>query len=324
MTNKIHKILILDGVEDYLTDLAKKYKRNLMSVGFMLVCIYIINKQGIDIELTSAFGFAFKGSSEKVGIGIGLELLASFLSLICLYEIIMLIIYKKQCDSHYFGKQLTKNNKDGESENLEYLKREIDVISHQENIKQDISDLIAMHLKIAGSRDLLLENIESPHEFERNCNESLESIISQHHEYNKMYVCNVVSAIEDHIQRRGIRCLSKLNESEQASFEETLTRSIQRNQVTPKTSYDHIYSTFFSRYIDLFNAQKRLIDTNEEWKIYIEHQLQKSINTHEELINKLESFSTPRKLIVFMEVYLPILWGLISITLGVLVALGRS
>ncbi|MHB9957931.1 MULTISPECIES: hypothetical protein [Vibrio harveyi group] len=322
MTSKIHKILILDGVEDYLTDLAKKYKRNLMSVGFMLVCIYIIDKQGIDIELTSAFGFAFKGDNEKVGIG--LELLASFLSLICLYEIVMLMIYKKQCDSHYFGKQLTRNNKDGESENLEYLKREIDIISHHESIKQDVSDLVSKYLKEAEHRDLLLERIESPHEFERKCSESLENIISQHHERNKSYVCNVVGEIDFHIKQQRVRCFTELNESQKAYFEETLTRSILRNQVAPKTTYEHINSEFFSRYTNLFDGQKRLIDANEEWKIYIEHQIQKSIHTHEELIKKLESFSTPRKLIVIMEVYLPILWGLISIALGLLVAFGRS
>ncbi|HCH4137268.1 TPA: hypothetical protein NKV59_000711 [Vibrio parahaemolyticus] len=319
MTKEVHKILILDGVEDYLTDLAKKYKRNLMLVGFILVSIYVISGQGIDIELTSAFGFSFKGSGEKVGIG--LELLAGMLSVICLYEMGMLFIYKQQCDSHYFGKQISKSNKDGDNEGLDYLKREFNIISRERHVSEDIQELISKYLNTNEKRDSSIARLESPSEFEKSCSEVLDKVITEHQEKNMVLVCNVVTEIGHHLQQRHVRCLSDLNENQKRYFEEAIVDAIKRNQLAPKTSYEHIKSTFFDRYENLFSNEAQLIQSNEEWKTYIEHQLQESINVHEKLLKKLDSFSAPKKLIVIMEVYLPLLWGAFSIFLGLSVAM---
>ncbi|HAS6832310.1 TPA: hypothetical protein GRI49_10700 [Vibrio parahaemolyticus] len=319
MTKEVHKILILDGVEDYLTDLAKKYKRNLMLVGFILVSIYVISGKGIDIELTSAFGFSFKGSGEKVGIG--LELLAGMLSVICLYEMGMLFIYKQQCDSHYFGKQISKSNKDGDSEELDYLKREFNIISRERDMSEEIKDLVSNYLKVEEERDASLARLESPAEFNANCGKVLNRIIADHQESNMMFICNVVTELDNHLQQRQLRSLSELNDTQRDYFEKAITRAIQKNQLTPKTAYEYIHNNFFEKYEQLFSDEKQLIQSNEEWKAYIEHQLQESIDIHEKLLKKLDSFSAPKKLIVIMEVYLPLLWGAFSIFLGLSVAI---
>lgn len=316
MTEKVHKILILDGVEDYLTDLAKKYKRNLMLVGFLLVSIFLINKQGIDIELTSAFGFTFKSSSENGKIGIGLEFLALLLSAICLYEMLMLFIYKRQCDSHYFGKQLSKTNKDGEQESLDYLKREFTIISQEKNIAQESKELIEKYLETVKARNSAANKLVSPSEFERESREVIDRVISAHHDNNIQRVANFVSVIEHHLKLRNIRALSQLNEVQERYFYDSIHDAIKKEQLVTKTSHEVIKNEFFDKYSRLYYQEDKLISANEEWKIYIETQIQTSINVHNRLLEQLESFSTPRKLIVFMEVYLPLMWGFFSIGLG--------
>ncbi|MFM2625647.1 hypothetical protein [Vibrio owensii] len=313
MTNKVYEILILDGVEDYLTDLAKKYKRNLMLSGFILVSLYFLNGQGINIELTSAFGFGFK--SKESNIGIGIDLLAGLLIIVCIYEMMMLSIYKQQCDSHYFGRQISKNNKDGESEDLNYYKRKFTLISQVKNLKSDTNSIVESYLKLEKDRNSRFDSLIDPIEFEKICNFKLNEINKKNYTRNKDLITNLTHEILHNIELRtkGGRTL---NDAQKNYLEGVIKNKLIEIQITPKTTYEEIKDNFFRVYFELYKSENELIEKNEEWKIYIEEQLQETINLHKRVIDKLEKVRAPSKLIVLMEIQLPLVWGVVSIILG--------
>ncbi|MBO0170468.1 hypothetical protein J0680_24490, partial [Vibrio parahaemolyticus] len=81
----------------------------------------------------------------------------------------MLFIYKQQCDSHYFGKQISKSNKDGDNVDLDYLKREFNIISREGPVSKDIQELTSKSLNTNEKRDSSIARLESPSEFEKSC-----------------------------------------------------------------------------------------------------------------------------------------------------------
>lgn len=96
--NDPQTIYLLDGVEDYLTESAKKHKRNLIYASFICATLSVL---GIGQTFKSIFGF-------QLTTPISNDSLLLLLSLTCVYEIIMLISYWSHCRSHWFGKNLQR------------------------------------------------------------------------------------------------------------------------------------------------------------------------------------------------------------------------
>ena len=305
-----YKIYILGGVEDYLTEAAKKHKRNLMFLAFFVASLTAITLLSGELVFKSAFGFSVESQSE----GFNSSILLIVASFACLYEVIMLFLYKQQCDSHYFGKQLNRTDRQGSCEQLDNFKRVIELIDYDMNEHAELDNLLEKHLE---QSQLLIETIYK-HPTPNEVQESFTSLIDTVDEVKHKTISRDAEYAGNAIFER-IKFLLKQPEREIEHYRLQDIRQIIELQVMrniPQQMNGDKYTlikSFFDEHNKIVKLSEDYVIHNEDWKVYIEHQLQSNLNRYEELVALIKQQGAASRRIVFAEIYFPIFFGITSV-----------
>lgn len=309
-----HKVYILGGVEDYLTEAAKKHKRNLMFLAFFVVTLTSLSLLSGELIFKSAFGFSIESEKSE---GINSSILLIVASLACLYEVVMLLLYKKQCDSHYFGKQLNRTDGSGTSEQLDNFKRVIELIDYDMYDSTDLKDVLDKHL---GQSQLLLDTLKS-HPTPTEQEESFTRLIGTIDEHKYNTIVNDAEYAGNAIFQR-IKVLSnnserKIDDRRLQEIRSIIFEQVMKHIPQPINGDKHkLLSDYFNDHNKILSLSQENILNNEEWKVYIEHQIQNNLNRYEELTALIKKQGAESKSIVFAEVIFPIAFGLVSVGLS--------
>ncbi|MDF5472875.1 hypothetical protein P3695_20190 [Vibrio parahaemolyticus] len=304
------KIYILGGVEDYLTEAAKKHKRNLMFLAFFVASLTAITLLSGELVFKSAFGFSVESQSE----GINSSILLIVASFACLYEVIMLFLYKQQCDSHYFGKQLNRTDRQGSSEQLDNFKRVIELINYDMNEHTELDNLLEKHLE---QSQLLIESVNK-HPTPNEIQESFTSLIDTIDEvkYNTIsrdaeYAGN---AIFERVKYHLTESSREIDNSRLQQIKQIIDLQVMKHipQAINGNKYTLIDS-FFREHNKIVKLSEDYVLHNEDWKVYIEHQLQSNLNRYDELVALIKQQGAASRRIVFAEIYFPIFFGITSV-----------
>lgn len=306
-----HRIYILSGVEDYLTESAKKHKRNLMFLAFFVGTLTATSLLYGDIVFKSAFGFSI---DYKNGEGINASTFLAFASVACIYEIFMLSIYKKQCDSHYFGKQLNRTNSVGSSEQLDNFKRVVELIDYDIHDSSELNSLLEKHLKRSH---LLIDTLEKqlpPDEVKDSLSRLFDTYENLHHKAIATDAEYAGNAIFQRVEYLSSDSNRSLNAGQIQEIERIISSQVMQRMPRPLNSqmFQQIHD-LVNDYQKIFDLSKESVLNNEDWKTYIEHQLQANLNRYEELNDLIKSQGSASRSIVFAEVYFPIAFGLLSV-----------
>lgn len=283
-------IYVLSGVEDYLTEGAKKYKRNLMYSMFLIYVFSFIKTFNFSDGFTSIFGFALDGNKK-----IPIELIIGGLTLVCMYELIMLTSYVKVCNSHWFGKGLLKNKEgNNDTSEVKVFEAKFNHITYDFEALEGVINGINIHKKNFEklAKEEYLDNFDK--------------ILNGLHGRFDSELRTLADSIRNRKKWDGEFNIEK-HELILSSFEK-------RNVEAIETIEKHI--------TDVKNniSGKRLLDdiqiSNEEWKIYIEHQVEKNIRAYEYLSEKIDYISRPYYRVVCLEVVIPLALSVVAIIIG--------
>ncbi|MDH5915067.1 hypothetical protein [Vibrio splendidus] len=287
-------IYFASGVEDYLTDSAKKHRRNLMYASFVVLVLSIFNLDIIPVpakEFSSLFGFKLVDSSaaqqshevNSLSTGIPFTVVIGFMSLVSFWETIMLFSYQKLCESHWFGDSVTKGIDENGKKELKKFE-EIELISYE-----------------FENSDALMQAIQQ-------AIDSSNSLLSQAHmQFRGELKDSAMILQETDEETRGIINKYDVTESE------LIENRVDRFQKEVERKIDHLKRTLEKNAIDRLD---NIIRANEEWKVYIEHQAQSNINTYQKLFNQLNKVARPNTRVQLAEFYLPLAFGVVACFLG--------
>ncbi|EHH2490357.1 hypothetical protein J7X65_000995 [Vibrio parahaemolyticus] len=286
-----NNIYILSGVEDYLTESAKKYKRNLMYCIFLIITLSLFKHLDLVKSFKSILGFSINEDE-----GIPVDLVIALISGVCVYEFSMLITYKKTCDSHWFGKRLSDTKAKGDDAEVVYFKEIIkNIVYDFKEVESIINSVNAYELdyKDLVDKRYLTDWDKTIDSFCQDINDDIQKTIDAISERPDL-ILNEDGEIKVEVRERTDERILIILER----LESRLNEEHERRLGTANT------------------IKKLIINNNEEWKVYIEHQIQKNISTYTELANKIDEVSRPHKRIVYGELYVPLFLGFVAIFIG--------
>jgi len=303
------KIYILNGVEDYLTESAKKHKRNLMFLAFFIMTLTAISLLNGDLIFKSAFGFSIQAAK---GEGINSSIFLIIASIACVYEIMMLLIYKKQCDSHFFGKQLNRTDKTGSSEQLDNFKRVIELINYDIRDGSDLNDLLDKHLEQSRLLLDMLKTYPTPTEVKDQIivlADTIDEVRRKEIVNNAEYAGN---AIFDRVEHLMKHFNTKIDDHRLQEIRSIIMITVME-RIPKSTNAEQIVLNFFNNHNKIVDLSKGNAVNNEAWKARFESKLQENLNKYEELTNLIKKQGSRSKSIVFAEIFFPIAFGVISV-----------
>ncbi|MDQ2216408.1 hypothetical protein [Vibrio parahaemolyticus] len=280
------ELVVLSGVEDYLTESAKKYKRNLMYSMLIIFTLTLINSSKLidSTGFTSLFGFQLNGKDV-----VPFYIVIAVLTVVCLYECVMLFTYKEVCDNHWFGNGFIKNVSEPNETKKESRRFEerIKLINYEFQSEQEIKRRFEQQ---AEEIKQIIENKLFP---------DLDSVV----ELRLSELQQIKGAF---YRQKGAGSSTELIET---NYE---------NQVREK--YEDIINSL-ERYLQFtINSRKRIVKCivkeNECWKRNIANQIQKNIKVHNELSNQINKLTRPYGRIVFVEFWMPLILGSGAICVG--------
>ncbi|HIF5825744.1 TPA: hypothetical protein ACX3FA_001484 [Vibrio parahaemolyticus] len=306
-----HRIYILGGVEDYLTEAAKKHKRNLMFLAFFVSTLTSISLLNGELIFKSAFGFSIESVKSE---GINSSILLAVASIACIYEVMMLLLYKKQCDSHYFGKQLNRTDRTGSSEQLDNFKRVIELIAYDMHDSSELESLLEKHLGQSQLFIDMLKNHPTPTEIKDSFTRLVDTLDDVKHKTIVNDAEYAGNAIFERIKYLSANSNIEIDNRRLQEIRSIIFEQVMKHIPEPISGKKYqLISDFFNEHNKILDLSKDSVVNNEEWKIYIEHQLQNNLNRYEELTELIKRQGSESRSIVFAEVYFPIAFGLLSV-----------
>lgn len=273
-----YNLYMLNGVEDYLTESAKKYRRNLLYASSLLLSLAILHhfKMLPSSELSSLFGIKFvtpNGSEES---GIKIDIVIAILCIVCLWEMVMFGLSKKVCDSHWVGERLHKEKLVSVS-SLEFQEPEIirsDIERYVQSATNEISLTISDSLK-----DTLLSH-------------GVDSVFAAYTERQLPRWEGVIDRSPN--QQEVTKELKEFVHSHIEQIEKRVKEDVQRILEETKSSTE------------------RIEDNLEEWKRAAERMLERNTKASTELISQIKRASLPPH-IIYSEYYAPMILGGVAI-----------
>ncbi len=283
---KLKDMYFLSGVEDYLTESAKKYKRNLMYTLTAVLVLSFCKYYNLVDSFTTLLGFRVNGDK-----GIAIEFVLFLLSIVCFYELLMLVLSKKQCDSHWFGKGMLtrKNKKEDDDSEFEGLKKQIEQIKYS-----------------FKSKDEILSEIEE-------VSSGVEYIIDERLD---VLSCSLMT-FREKMEQIGGQAINAIN---------TGDLSPEKAKAFEENSKSQEVERFVNEYSGLLNGTSYnkestingIVKANEDWKLYIEKQLGANELYYKEVLKILAKSSRPTITNEIIDFWLPTLLGIFAIFVGFL------
>lgn len=307
-------IYIMDGVEDYLTESAKKHKRNLMYLAFFILILTSFTLFNGELVFKSAFGFTFK--SEDAGINSALILMTA--SIACGYQMLMLLYYKKICNSHYFGDKLTRKNKLGDAEQVDRFRTEIERINYDVRDASVFQDILKKHFRQSELLISAIENQKSPDELKASFTELAETIHSQAYEQIKNDAEIAGNAIFDRVQYLNVDNGKKMSSSTLQHVNNTIYEQVLKYIPNPASSNQHqLVESYLKEHSEIVKMSHETVKKNQQWQTMMHQLLQENIDRHNKLIKLIEEQGSPSISLVWVEIWLPIIFGATMIAYSV-------
>lgn len=276
---KYKSISFATGGGDYLPDSAKVHKRNLMYAS--LVCI-IIATIGHNKSFESVFGFKLTEG------GIQSSYIISILAVICIYELISLNLYIKDCKSSWFCRNLD-NEKSDFKDNIE-----IGIFMYEDDIER-IENKIDRTIKNAMARYRLYKKLL---ESANDCviYRKSEAVVEEGHE-----------AVIEHITS----ALEGLRDSEGFENNELLRTVDQR--ITNHHNIHRYRNETINDILSEYNAFQSLLDSRFDDIKGLLERIEKSTNNLSSQVVRLQAGDNRY---MFMDFIFPSIFGILAITVS--------
>lgn len=280
------ELYLLKGIEDYLTDSAKKYRRNLLfSASIVLAITLFINHDWASgKQINSIFGVSLI-NSEGMRIGFEPRLLVAILTIIVGWEMIMFWFSKYNCDANWRGR--------GRSESKELMIFAPYDISSIEQYNQTCRNLV---IELAELVNIKQNDIElGISNFGASLSNYLERITpDMHEELSKRYN-----------QERRISIMN-----------EAVIDFIKRYIDSENKRYSAFHEKLKGNVDECLSNIKR---ENEQWMVRVENRIQ---DIFQELVSSQDIFSDDLKKCsasrrtIFVEFWLPLIVGAVAFIVG--------
>ncbi|PST95705.1 hypothetical protein C9I87_08625 [Photobacterium iliopiscarium] len=282
-------IYFLSGVEDYLTESAKKYKRNLLYSSGIIVVLTIMKCFGDIDSFDSFLGFRTKES-------VPIEFIISIVVVVCIYELFMLSIYRRVCDCHWFGKAF-QNNKDKSKSDIQYFKEVIEKVSY------DFCDLSINKESLKVNLDSVTVGLSI---WDDTVKEFISSYCSQIYKFEnevKQGCAKLDSNIDEELKLKLLKQISDQSEIYFKSLSNNLTLKVD-NTISNLGKCNEEHNGY-------------VIGKIEEHNGHVIGKIEENINAYRDLSRLLQNVSKPDKLIIILEIYLPLIFGVAAIIVGI-------
>lgn len=276
------ELYLLKGIEDYLTDSAKKYRRNLLfSASIVLAITLLINHEWASgKQITSIFGISLK-TPYGAAAGFDPRLLVAILTIIVGWEMMMFWFSKKNCDANWRGR--------GRTENQTLMTFEpYDIIS-LEQFNQTCKNLVMEITKLIDMKQVELD----------------------------YRISSFGSAYGNHLE---CRAPETYNESSQEYNEDQLHSKINRENFDFVKNYINNERECLAKLRkelkeDVCECLTKIKNENEQWKGSVQVIFQEVEASQAKFSDALKKCSASR-LTIFFEFWLPIVVGAIAFTAG--------
>ncbi|HCG8740306.1 TPA: hypothetical protein NJ565_000241 [Vibrio parahaemolyticus] len=286
--NEEKHVFILSGVEDYLTESAKKYKRNLMYCTFLILTLSLLEQLDYVSGFKSLLGITV---SKEVPI----DLVIGIISIVCAYELTMLASYFDVCESHWFGREFLGKKNEGNEAKVVYFEKELRNVSYD------------------------FESLETILSSDFNVQEAFNDVLDE--KYVGGWEHLLVKSFNDYVSEQGDSLISQLQQQKSKAkdnIDDELLRSTYEVEVSKfiKSLQSPIDQKINQRLVSLERLKDEITSFNSSWKKRVDEKIQRNIVSNTNLSRIIESVSRPHKTIVFFEIYFPLLVGSFSIGIG--------
>jgi|GEM_PF-3589522 len=299
---KDHEIFILDGVEDYLTESAKKYKRNLMATSFAIVTLIYLSSTNENISFTSIFGF---GLSK----GVDLSFIIITLTIACTYQLVMLYISIDNCKSRFIGQQhdgktikCIKDNFSLARSNSEKISKINESTAHKEHYIRELND-----------------SIPKLHNIAKFCEEfrtEIDRIEKQKTEVTKQVCTNAIHEIKRQLEihfntmKNNTQPDKKTIENINLEIDNFIMKGL--SNIVPIAKKQEL-DQMIKSYNECNNLYLEFHEVVQNWLNDVNEKLDENNRAYTNIRNEILKFGVPKKRLLFSELYLPLIFGSISI-----------
>lgn len=292
-----HNLYIMGGIDEYLVNSAKIHKRNLIYSSFLLLNFSIFGFF-LDIKFSSFFGFKFSQD-------LSYKFLVIVLLMVVLYEMVLLFLYKNDCDRQWFGKNITKNN------------------DYTSEFKHKINLNFILERREIGLNDRAMALNFHKEKYIENNKASIENYFSS--KFNINHNANILfTAILDNYNTalnlsKKIDAENKKTEIKDKSYYwniEPLQQQIIQTNNDIKDILDNFKSVINSEVENINSFDKRVIEHIKAGEEYIknqEHINQVILKNYNELLN----FGNHKRPLI-RDLIFPLIIGFTSLLIGVL------